>query len=112
MKKDKLSRKAGRALNKWNKRRSAKKAQAKKAKRNARKKAKHARKSMRYRALREKIIRRADGRCEYCGQPTDYFEMHHLEQVQHRPDLIFDESNVFAICLVCHQEVHPWLHRA
>jgi len=61
--------------------------------------------------VRNKVIRRARGRCEYCGQPgflkldgTPYLEAHHViilsEQGPDKP------HNVIALCANDHRQAH------
>ena len=126
MKKDELAQRASKAMNGWvckltkaQKKELAKfnihanKPNSKKneilRRKKEQRKAKCIRTSLEYKMLRNKVIERANGRCELCGVPTDKLVMHHIKQVTNNPDMILNFSNVLGICGICHEEIHPWL---
>jgi len=44
-------------------------------------------------------------RCEAQGRTTAAQEVHHIESVAARPDLVFVLENLMSLCRVCHVEI-------
>ena len=41
--------------------------------------------------------------CECCGRPSS--QVHHVESIEERPDLAFDEGNLMSLCAACHSRL-------
>ncbi len=61
-------------------------------------------KSPEWRALRAKVFRRCKGICEGCGENAAV-QVHHLTYARLGHEMLFD---VVAVCLSCHEQLHPW----
>ena len=58
---------------------------------------------LKYRQLREQVLRRDSWRCQFCGAMTN-LEVHHQ---QFRSHLRLDEKdNLITLCNCCHRSVH------
>lgn len=64
--------------------------------------AKRLRSSVTWQKLREMILRRTP-LCCICGRPAN--ELHHVEPVARRPDLVFDSANLLPCCTECHDRI-------
>jgi len=60
--------------------------------------------------LRKFILRRDEYKCRLCGaMPWDdrgRLEMHHIQPVEVRPDLMYDPKNCVLLCHKCHFSIH------
>lgn len=63
----------------------------------------------RWMATRQRIIARANGKCENCGLPTERFDVHHTKYIGTHPSDTPDEFLV-ALCRGCHDLPH-WVER-
>jgi len=54
-----------------------------------------------WRRLKWHVKKRADFRCEDCGEGGK-LEVHHVESIIEHPERAFDESNLRALCVSCH----------
>ena len=55
-----------------------------------------------WQAIRERVLDRADGRCEFCGAPAT--QVHHVRYPKQFKD--DDEHNSVAVCNSCHARAH------
>lgn len=53
--------------------------------------------------FRQVILRRAGGLCENCFQKSKVFHVHHLTYERWKHE---EETDVIALCVVCHYEIH------
>lgn len=66
--------------------------------------------SARWRAFRERIMRRDEYTCQRCkryGKLTPAREVHHIKHLDEYPELAFEPSNCVALCKACHNMQHP-----
>jgi chlorite dismutase len=56
-----------------------------------------------WRHKRQRIIKRANGRCETCRNTTNRLEVHHYDysNLGNEP-----ECDLFAVCNYCHKRIH------
>ena len=54
-------------------------------------------------ALRQRVLRRDDWRCQYCGNMS-HLEVHHKQFRSHSGD--DSEGNLITLCCTCHASVH------
>ena len=67
-------------------------------------------KTAKWKAKREKILRRDGYRCQECrkyGKNTPATYVHHILHLEDRPDLALVDSNLESVCLPCHNKLHP-----
>ena len=73
-----------------------------------------------YKAWREKVLRRAGYLCEECkrygrtdenGLPVAATTAHHIKHVDECPELRYDVTNGRALCAACHNKAHPEKHK-
>jgi len=56
-----------------------------------------------YRELRQRVLRRDNWRCQFCGSMTN-LEVHHQQFRSHSgPDY---EDNLITLCKSCHRSLH------
>lgn len=66
--------------------------------------------STRWIRKRAQILRRDGYMCQECrkyGRITPAYYVHHIEHLEDRPDLALEDSNLEAVCLACHNKLHP-----
>jgi len=61
--------------------------------------------SIYYKMWREKVLERAKGKCEKCGNDKR-LHVHHIKCFYEFPDLRFDETNGQVLCQSCHSTLH------
>ena len=66
-------------------------------------------KTSRWLETRARIVLESYGTCQNCKEPTDTFEVHHLEHHGNHPSDTPDEL-LIALCPSCHYHYH-WLDR-
>jgi 5-methylcytosine-specific restriction endonuclease McrA len=65
-----------------------------------------------WRVMRQHVYKRDEGKCKYCGKPTELFEchIHHIfplgEGGTNHP------SNLKTVCSICHKIRHPHMRTA
>lgn len=59
-----------------------------------------------YKNWREQVLKRDSYTCQRCGNTTEILHAHHIKDVVHYPDLIFDVSNGLTLCSKCHAKEH------
>ncbi|WP_271401449.1 HNH endonuclease [Salinicoccus roseus] len=78
--------------------------------------------SMPWRHKREAIKQRDNYECQWCkeegklkhdngqrdheGKKQTILVVHHIQEVEHRPDLRMDDDNLITICFECHEAHH------
>lgn len=63
-----------------------------------------------WKAKREKILRRDGYRCQECakyGRFTPAVEVHHIKHADTHPELFFSDENLVSLCRKCHNKMHP-----
>ena len=63
-----------------------------------------------WRKKRRYILQRDGYRCQICkryGINTDAKIVHHIQEVEERPDLKFCNDNLISLCPSCHNKQHP-----
>lgn len=60
-----------------------------------------------YQDLRQRVSNRAGGACELCGAKGT--QLHHVERVVDRLDLVLTDDNCRWVCRDCHEIVDPCL---
>ena len=72
--------------------------------------------SRKHRAWRKKVLKRAGYLCQECkrygrmdknGQPVVAVTAHHIKHREEYPELQYDVNNGMALCLDCHNKMHP-----
>lgn len=66
--------------------------------------------SEKWKRKRRQILRRDNYQCRECrkyGRMTPATAVHHIQHLEDRPDLAFDDNNLEAVCLACHNKLHP-----
>ena len=61
------------------------------------------------------VKRRQGYRCAWCaryGRATQAVVVHHIKHIDEHPELAFDDDNLVALCLACHNKAHPEKARA
>lgn len=58
---------------------------------------------------RAKVLRRANGVCEACGEPTTRFHVHHKTYANLGHEPLWDLA---AVCVPCHESIHPHMGAA
>jgi 5-methylcytosine-specific restriction endonuclease McrA len=58
--------------------------------------------SSRWKRTRKRIIDRAGGVCERCGEAF-VSEIHHVQKLKSSPELAFEEANLRGLCRPCHE---------
>lgn len=61
------------------------------------------------------ILSRRGNRCEHCGRSAadgHYLELHHIQPVSERPDLVHDPTNILLLCRECHLQLHQEIDHA
>jgi 5-methylcytosine-specific restriction endonuclease McrA len=56
-----------------------------------------------YEDLRERMLRRDDSRCQFCGSMTS-LEVHHQQFRSHSGE--DSEDNLITLCTNCHSSIH------
>ena len=59
-----------------------------------------------YKNWREQVLKRDSYTCQRCGNTTEILHAHHIKDVVHYPDLIFDVNNGLTLCSKCHAKEH------
>ncbi|GAB3061934.1 HNH endonuclease [Salinicoccus sesuvii] len=78
--------------------------------------------SMPWRRKRDDIKGRDNNECQWCkaegklkmdvgrrdseGKKTVILIVHHIQELEHRPDLRLDDNNLITICFECHEAHH------
>ena len=66
--------------------------------------AKKIRSSIRWQNVRESIINKQGGVCEFCfKRPIE--EVHHIEELHLHPELAFKADNLIGVCKICHSRI-------
>jgi len=63
-----------------------------------------------WRNKREYILHRDGHQCQECkkyGRNTDAKIVHHILEMDERPDLKLKNSNLVSVCASCHNKIHP-----
>lgn len=66
-------------------------------------------KSMRWRRLRERILKRDNYECRECnryGKTRIATTVHHIKPVEQYPKLMYDVNNLYSCCNECHNSFH------
>lgn len=66
-------------------------------------------KSLEWRRLRKKALRRDNYECQMCKSEGRYHpaeNVHHLKEVKTHPHLALTLDNLQCLCIKCHNEVH------
>lgn len=67
-------------------------------------------KSTRWKKKRAAILVRDRYLCQECkkyGRMRDAVTVHHIEQVEDKPELAYVDSNLESLCQACHNKKHP-----
>lgn len=67
-------------------------------------------KTLAWKKMREKILRRDGYRCVDCrryGRVTEATTVHHIQHYDEHPELALDPSNLISLCASCHNAKHP-----
>ncbi len=63
-----------------------------------------------WRRKREAVLRRDKYQCQMCrryGRITAATTVHHIQHVEDRPDLTYEDDNLISVCDACHNKLHP-----
>lgn len=66
--------------------------------------------SAKWKAKREKILRRDGYICQHCkryGRLNAATEVHHIKHTDEYPELVWIDSNLISLCHKCHNAEHP-----
>lgn len=61
-----------------------------------------------YKEFRNKIFKRDNYTCKYCGKNGIYLQIHHIKSWSDYPELRFDENNIITLCLNCHEKTNGY----
>ena len=61
--------------------------------------------TQRWRRMRLFVLERDGRRCTECGGARE-LQVHHRKPREERPDLVFEPSNLAAVCRPCHEAKH------
>lgn len=67
-------------------------------------------KHKKHKEWREKVLRRNKYLCQEClryGKKTPATIAHHIKPIDEYPELKYDINNGKALCLACHNKLHP-----
>ena len=67
-------------------------------------------KTAKYKAWREKVLKRAGYLCQECaryGRRTPATVAHHIKPREDYPELAYSVANGRALCAACHNKEHP-----
>ncbi|MBP3951137.1 HNH endonuclease [Bacillus suaedae] len=62
--------------------------------------------------IRAEALRRDNYECQMCKEKGKYHKaenVHHINEVKHRPDLSLTLDNLLCLCIRCHNDVHDRL---
>lgn len=66
--------------------------------------------SRKWKRKRQQILRRDGYMCQICkryGRMREATEVHHIQHLEDRPDLAFNNDNLISLCRSCHNAQHP-----
>jgi 5-methylcytosine-specific restriction enzyme A len=66
--------------------------------------------SSKWKSKRLYILQRDKYLCQMCkryGRNTEAKIVHHIEEIEDRPDLALKNNNLAALCPSCHNKIHP-----
>lgn len=66
--------------------------------------------SEKWKRKRKRILRRDKYECQMCkryGIIREAVTVHHIQELEDRPDLALTNSNLISVCQACHNKLHP-----